>query len=77
MLDVPVSFFFDDMPDNLTRTQDGSRRAVVAENQEGSSSDDRVSQRETLELVRAYYRIRDPSTRQRILELIRSMGPPE
>src|SRR5205823_5165738 len=76
-LDVPISFFFDDMPANLARTQGVSRQASAAESQEESSSDDRLSQGEMLELVRAYYRIRDPSVRQRVLELIRSMGAPE
>src|ERR687886_2352058 len=27
VLDVPIGFFFDDMPDSLTGTQGGSRRA--------------------------------------------------
>ena len=73
---MPINFFFDDMPDKFVRTQDRSRGAIVAENQEESSSDDRLSQEETLELVRAYYRIRDPSVRERLRELIKSVGPP-
>ena len=37
--------------------------------------DDTLSRRETLELVRAYYRITDPSIRKRVFDLIKSMGP--
>ena len=39
--------------------------------------DDAFSRRETLELVRAYYRITDPAIRKRVFDLIKSMGPPE
>ena len=53
VLDVPIGFFFDDVPD------------VV------------LSQRETLELVAAYYRILDPAVRQRVLDLIKSLGSVE
>ena len=42
-----------------------------------SASDDTMSRRETLELVRAYYRITDPNIRKRMLDLIKSMGPTE
>jgi hypothetical protein len=33
--------------------------------------------RETLELVRAYYRIIDPAVRKRVFDLINSMGSVE
>ena len=33
-----------------------------------------MNKRETLELVRAYYRIADPTVRKRMFELIKSMG---
>ncbi len=37
--------------------------------------DDTLHRRETLELVRAYYRITDPSVRKRVFELIKSLTP--
>jgi len=79
VLDVPISFFFDDMPDALAAnygTQPQRRVAGFAEGQE-SFGDDSLNRRETLELVRAYYRITDPSLRKRVFELIKSMGPQE
>jgi transcriptional regulator with XRE-family HTH domain len=79
VMDVPISFFFDDMPDSLSANygMPGSRRAVgFAEGQDGFG-DDAMQRRETLELVRAYYRITDPSVRKRVFELIKSMGPVE
>src|SRR5579872_4489161 len=78
VLDVPISFFFDDMPESLANTygvQTG-RRAGIAELQDGFA-DDALNRRETLELVRAYYRITDPAVRKRVFDLIKSMGPAE
>ncbi|MGD0105173.1 MAG: helix-turn-helix domain-containing protein [Rhodopila sp.] len=76
VLDVPISFFFDDMPDSLATNFGGlpNRRAGGAETQD-PFGDDTLSRRETLELVRAYYRITDPSIRKRVFDLIKSMGP--
>jgi transcriptional regulator with XRE-family HTH domain len=78
VLDVPISFFFDDMPDSLAANFGGvpNRRAGGAEAQD-PFGDDTLSRRETLELVRAYYRITDPSIRKRVFDLIKSMGPAE
>ncbi len=77
VLDVPISFFFDDMPDALSASygvQGHKRLGGLAESQEGFA-DDTLNRRETLELVRAYYRITDPAVRKRVFELIKSMGP--
>jgi transcriptional regulator with XRE-family HTH domain len=78
VLDVPISFFFDDMPETLATTYgspSSARRSLgFAENQE-SFGDDTMNRRETLELVRAYYRITDPAVRKRVFELIKSLVP--
>ena len=79
VLDVPISFFFDDMPESLASTygsQVSRRAAGFAEMQDGFT-DDALNRRETLELVRAYYRITDPAVRKRVFDLIKSMGPTE
>src|SRR6187200_1628433 len=57
VLDVPVSFFFDDMPadpDSIP-TADGSIGGF-GEEKSSSFEPDPMAKRETLELVRAYYR---------------------
>ncbi len=80
VLDVPISFFFDDMPEALNGGNHGQQRGALAgfaEMQQGfgATQDDTLGRRETLELVRAYYRITDASVRKRVFELIKSMGP--
>lgn len=79
VLDVPISFFFDDMPDSVANTfgaQSSRRSSGLAESGDGFG-DDTLNRRETLELVRAYYRITDPALRKRVFDLIKSMGPAE
>src|SRR4051812_9467118 len=77
VLDVPISFFFDDMPDSLAANFGGlpGRRAGSHSETQDPFGDDTLSRRETLELVRAYYRITDPAIRKRVFDLIKSMGP--
>ncbi|NYZ12984.1 helix-turn-helix domain-containing protein [Azospirillum sp. RWY-5-1] len=77
VLDVPVSFFFDDMP------QEAAMAQVQDDDEDGTSLDERpaatyepdpMAKRETLELVRAYYRINDPSVRKRLFELTKAVA---
>ncbi len=79
VMDVPISFFFDDMPDALSVSHGSNvvRRAVGFSESQDSFGDDTMNRRETLELVRAYYRITDPAVRKRVFDLIKSMGPGE
>jgi transcriptional regulator with XRE-family HTH domain len=75
VLDVPISFFFDDMPDSLAANFGGVQTRRTPTEAPDPFGDDTLSRRETLELVRAYYRISDPSIRKRVFDLIKSMGP--
>ena len=70
ILDVPVSYFFDELP---PRGQ-GRQGRGFSEGVQTSYEHDAFSKRETLELVRAYYRITDAPVRKRIVDLIRSVG---
>ncbi len=67
ILDVPVSFFFEEMPTN----RKGRNLAMVPT--PGNVSDP-INKRETLEFVRAYYRIKDPVIRNRIVALTRAIA---
>ncbi|MCC3862346.1 helix-turn-helix domain-containing protein [Pseudemcibacter aquimaris] len=69
ILDVPVSFFFDEMTTDTTKKADG-----MAEGNKQVFEVDKLSRRETLELVRAYYKISDPSVRKKIFEMVKAVG---
>lgn len=72
VLDVPVSFFFEDMAPDLT-SRFAARAGGMAETQATYESDT-LARRETLELVRAYYRIGDPHVRKKVAELVKTMA---
>ena len=73
VLDVPVSYFFEDMSaDTAARTP--SRIKGLGEVKTAPIEPDPMVKRETLELVRAYYRIGDPAIRKRLFELTKSLA---
>lgn len=73
ILDVPVSFFFDDMAERM-KSADVTAAFGLADNPQTPLDQDPLTRRETLELVRAYYRIADPQIRKRLFELTKSLG---
>jgi transcriptional regulator with XRE-family HTH domain len=81
VLDVPISFFYDDMPESLASVYGGQagapapRRTVGFSDLQDGFSDDALNRRETLELVRAYYKITDTAVRKRVFDLIKSLVP--
>lgn len=68
ILDVNVSYFFDDMPDE-EKMPDGFNEGAVPEFEV-----DPILRRETLELVRSYYCITEPSIRKKMFALIKAVG---
>lgn len=72
VLDVPVSFFFENLPPGAADSASPSRLAEPSA--PPPVEDDNFSRRETLELVRAFYRISDRNTRRRIYELIKAVA---
>ncbi len=69
VLDVPVSFFFDDMNSETS----GGRVPGVSEASPDFDSKD-LSKREILELARAFDRIKDEKVRKSVLELTKSLS---
>ena len=69
ILDVPISYFYEDMPDELGESKPTAKRASPKDSQ-----GDIMNKRETLELVRGYYKIEDAGIRNRVRELLRAMG---
>ncbi|MGZ8995284.1 MAG: helix-turn-helix domain-containing protein [Rhodospirillales bacterium] len=76
ILDVPVSFFFDDMAERA-KVGEGQESVGLADQPQAPLEPDPLTRRETLELVRAYYRIGDPQVRKRLFELAKSLGTSE
>jgi transcriptional regulator with XRE-family HTH domain len=74
VLEVPISFFFDDMSEE-TRSQSPSLlQGGGAEDTVSPVEMDPLSNRETLALVRAYYHIADPQVRKRVYELAKALA---
>jgi transcriptional regulator with XRE-family HTH domain len=77
ILDVPVSFFFDDMPEEQLQANGRVPLAGLAEDASPFEHEEErlpLDKRETLELVRAYYRIGDPALRKRLFELAKALA---
>lgn len=65
ILEVVPGYFFEDFSEGKRPNQSQSPPSGVP---------DPLNKRETLELVRAYYRIADPNVRHQLTALIRSLG---
>lgn len=72
VLDVPMSYFFEDMDDDTVQHSPMNIAQVPSEPQVHEA--DPMTRRETLELVRAYYRITDPAVRKRVFELTKTLA---
>jgi transcriptional regulator with XRE-family HTH domain len=68
VLDVPVSFFFDDTDSMPERGLPPPRIALV--------DDSALLRRETLELVRAWYGIADVAVRRRLFAVVKGCAAP-
>ncbi len=71
VLDVPVEYFFDDMPTAVAASSpaQGGGKAKKPPSYEPEP----MARRETMELVRAYYKIEDADVRKRLRELINAL----
>lgn len=77
VLDVPVSHFFEEMPSNVLVGRPMSGRSHKGFGEAGTpfaQEKDPMIKRETLELVRAYYKIREARVRKRIFETVKAVG---
>jgi len=76
VLDCPITFFFDDMPADVAGNSPRLRAGVEGEGEtpEVGIVSDPLAKRETLELARAYYRIKDPVVRKRVFELVKAQA---
>ena len=70
VLEVPVDFFFENAPPPA----DAPAQGLAEEAEPYDAGPDPMQRRETLELIRAYYRVEDQSTRRRVLDLLKAMS---
>jgi len=73
-LGVQISYFFEGFGDY--EVQDANALAAAEPSSPGFEHEP-VNNRETLEVMRAYYRIKNPAVRKRIVELIKAMSADE
>ena len=70
-LGVQISYFFEGFGGYVM--EDGTM-AIAAESNSQAYDHDAVNNRESLEVMRAYYRIKNPQVRKRIIDLIKVMS---
>lgn len=76
VLGVPISFFFEDIGDDVTAnrpTQNLPEMAGLAEMPTPAYEGDPMAKNETLELVRSYWKLPSTEMRKHVLDLLRSM----
>ncbi len=73
-LDVPISFFFDDLSPAAAGAGRKRRARGFSEAPAAAIDFDVLSKQETIKLVRAYYRVTDPLLRKRVLDLLKALG---
>jgi transcriptional regulator with XRE-family HTH domain len=72
-LDVAVPYFFDEMSAGVS-AQTPSELMRTKQRPEIDQEQDPLAKRETLEFVRAYYKIEDPAVRKRVFELTKAVA---
>ena len=76
VLDVPVNYFFDEMSTEVAEPETAGLAVQGLAEEAEPYEPDPLAKRETLELVRAYYRIPDPLVRKRLFELTKALAAP-
>ncbi len=75
VLDVPVSFFFDEMSDKVKASFPG----YIGETAEDGIPEEELTlhRRQTLELVRTFSKLQDPVIRKRVIDVVRAIAESE
>lgn len=76
LMSVPVSYFFEGFENDQNGLPAGGKYTVagMAESPASEFEHEKLTSRETLEMMRAYYRITDPAVRKRVYELVKSIA---
>ncbi len=73
VFDVSIEYFFDDMPTAVAASSPAAKKRGKAKEPPRDKPDPLV-RRETLELVRAYYKIEDANVRKRLRKMAKALG---
>ena len=73
VLDIPIQWFFDNM-DMGVQSLSPRKRAGLAEAPQVELQSNIMQSRETLELVRSYYKITDPKARRKIADMCHELA---
>jgi transcriptional regulator with XRE-family HTH domain len=74
VLDVPVAYFYEEISAATATRGRQHTMGTATPPATGDTARDPMTKRETLELVRAYYRITDPKVRKRLFEMTKTLG---
>jgi len=75
ILGVPISYFFEEMEAGVADKSPSRLMGIpISKMQKPFAEPDPLAKRETLELMRAYYRIADPGVRGRVFNLIKALA---
>ena len=74
ILDTDVNYFFEDMQDDVAAAAPSKLHGMTEEVTTVGPEPDPMAKRETLELVRAYYRIGNPQVRKRLFEMTKALA---
>ena len=78
VLDVPVSFFFDDAPEpeGAAAAAAPATSAAIGPESGGDSlyEQDTMTRQETVDLIKSYYEIEDASVRKRVFDLTKAIA---
>lgn len=73
VLDVSIAYFFEEMPDEISKQRYKSINKHLSNDVSAFETDD-ITRRETLELVRNYYKVSNPLVRKRLFELAKVLA---
>lgn len=74
VLNVPINFFFDDMSDDIRNQTPSLLYGGCAPELPTSVEQELLNRDESLNLVKAYYRIADSSVRKRVFDLAKALA---
>jgi len=76
VLDVPVGYFFDEMSEDVAKRSPAKRQGGWSDREQAKFEHERdpMVKRETLELVRAYYKIENEGLRKRLFEMTKALA---